>query len=169
MKLKEVHNGEPEMCFTSLIDIVFLLLIFFMCATHFKQVEQRLDAFLPEPEGLTRNPPPLVPPPERLSIFVKDDAVSRQSTNHHIRALRQATYYPASREARPIADMNELHAILARVHAADPQMRILIAPFDEGAGKDQLVPFFNVVALLDTCKDVGLENVAFQAPAAMLE
>lgn len=166
MKMKEVQNSEPEMCFTSLIDIVFLLLIFFMCSTHFKQIEQRLDAFLPE-EG--DGPGPVDPIPERLSIFVKDDAVARQSTNPYVSALRRATYYPMSREARPVADLNGLRGILARVHDAQPNTRILIAPFDEYEGKDQLVPFFNVVAVLDTCKAVGLDNVAFQAPESRTE
>ena len=167
MKMKEVQNTEPEMCFTSLIDIVFLLLIFFMCSTHFKQTEQRLDAFLPNEgsfgEGWTE------PPIERLSIFVKDDAVSRQSKNPYVSALRQATYYPLSREAKPVADLNSLRGILTRVHEAQPDTRILIVPFDEFQAKDQLVPFFNVVAVLDTCKAVGIDDVAFQAPGSTVE
>jgi len=154
------------MCFTSLIDIVFLLLIFFMCSTQFKQVEQRLDAFLPEDGTGDRE---IRPSPERLTIFVKDDAAARRSPHHEIRASRQATYYLVAREARPIADLNELRGLLAQVHAADPRLRILVAPFDEATGQDQLVPFFNIVAVVDTCKAVGLENVAFQAPAATLE
>jgi biopolymer transport protein ExbD len=166
MRLKEVQNSEPEMCFTSLIDIVFLLLIFFMCATQFKQVEQRLDASLPEVGFKDRTVPP---PEEVLSIFVKDDAVARRSQHHEVRALRQATYFPMSREARPIADLKKLRGLLAQVYASDSRIRILIAPFDEAAGLDQLVPFFNVVAVVDTCKAVGLENVIFQTPAAMLE
>ena len=42
MKVSERVGNEAELGFTSLIDIVFLLLIFFMCAAQFKQVEQRL-------------------------------------------------------------------------------------------------------------------------------
>lgn len=163
MKMKEQVQGEPEMCFTSLIDIVFLLLIFFMCATQFKQVEQKLEAFLPD--GTCRvDPPP--PVPERLSVFVRDDQVARTSPLHQVRAMRRATYYPMSREARPIANINELRGILARVHEANPETSILIVPYDEEAGRDQRVPFFNIVAVLDTCKAVGLEDVAFQAPIA---
>lgn len=167
MKMKDVQNTESEMCFTSLIDIVFLLLIFFMCATHFKQTEQRLDAFLPA-DGQDRilPPPPIL---ERLSIFVKDDAVARQSKNPYVSALRQATYYPLSREAKPIADLNGLRGILERVHDAQPGTGILIVPFDEFQAKDQLVPFFNVVAVLDTCKAVGIDDVAFQAPGSTAE
>jgi biopolymer transport protein ExbD len=36
---------------TSMIDVVFLLLIFFMCASKFRIIERRLDAFLPKDKG----------------------------------------------------------------------------------------------------------------------
>jgi len=35
----------------SMIDVTFLLLIFFMCSMQFKTVEQKLDANLPKNEG----------------------------------------------------------------------------------------------------------------------
>ena len=68
MKLTEQVQQESETSYTSLIDIVFLLLVFFMCATQFKQVERRLDAFLPD-----IGPGPMGEIEEELSIFVKDD------------------------------------------------------------------------------------------------
>jgi len=163
MKFAQEAEQKSEKSFTSLIDIVFLLLIFFMCATQFKQVEMRLDAFLPN------GGPGRLKGEEELSIFVKDDLIARESPVHHVRATRQATFYPMSRDARPITDLNELHSILAQIHEAQPGTRILITPFNEDRDRDQLVPFFNIVAVLDTCKRVGFENVAFQAPAVVME
>ena len=164
MKFAQEAEQKSEKSFTSLIDIVFLLLIFFMCATQFKQVEMRLDAFLPN--GIKGDDPHIE---EELSIFVKDDLIARKSPVHHVRATRQATFYPMSRDARPITDLNELHSILAQIHEAQPGTRILITPFNEDRDRDQLVPFFNIVAVLDTCKLVGFQNVAFQAPAVVME
>ena len=53
--------------------------------------------------------------------------------------------------------------------AANPEQQVLIALYDEYREKDQLVPFFNVVALLDVCKMAGIETVKFQAPAQTAE
>ena len=51
MKFSEQVQDEAKTAYTSLIDVVFLLLVFFMCATQFKQVERKLDAFLPDEHG----------------------------------------------------------------------------------------------------------------------
>lgn len=152
---------DPELCFTSLIDIVFLLLIFFMCATQFKKVEEKLDAFLPFVGPCP--PPAKVIPPEDLTIFVRDDAVLRQSDSIDIKSMRRATFYLASRDATPVNDVNRMLPVLRQL-AEDPGRRVLIAPYDEGTGKDQLVPFFNVVKVVDACKASGISNIAFQAP-----
>lgn len=158
--------SEPELCFTSLIDIVFLLLIFFMCATKFKQTEQRLDCFLPTDEGQMPSQAPLKKP-EELSIFIKDDQNARGG-NFERRAVRRATYYLMSRDAQPISDPNQLLAKLTQL-AGNPDQQVLIALYDEFRNKDQLVPFFNVVALVDVCKMAGIQTVKFQAPAQSTE
>lgn len=61
--------GERELPI-SMIDIVFLLLIFFMCCMQFKTVEQKLDAQLPKDDGIPLFPPPVVEPTEiRVKIY----------------------------------------------------------------------------------------------------
>ena len=53
-KRKEPARGEDkcELSMTPMIDCVFLLLIFFMCATKFKVPDYRIDASLPRDKGL---------------------------------------------------------------------------------------------------------------------
>jgi biopolymer transport protein ExbD len=161
-KMTDQQSGEAETPFTSLIDIVFLLLIFFMCATKFKQTEQRLDCFLPCDEGQMPTQAPLKKP-EELSVFIKDDVNARQG-NFDRRATRRATYFLMSRDAQPVTDPNQLLSKLSQL-AANPEQQVLIALYDEMRDKDQLVPFFNVVALVDVCKMAGIQTVKFQAPA----
>lgn len=165
MKAGKEALREAEMCYTPLIDIVFLLLIFFMSTQQYILFEQRLDLTLPV-DG-PWNPSAKVA--SQITVFVQDDRVARISPIQHVRAMRHATYYPLSRDARPIADLSELRRMLARLHDADANTRILIALYDETIDHDQFVPFFNMVALMDTCRAVGLENVVFQAPQAMNE
>ena len=43
---------ENDMDMTPMIDVVFQLLIFFMCATKFKTLEGKLLAYLPKDKGL---------------------------------------------------------------------------------------------------------------------
>lgn len=165
-KITEQNQDEGGLNFTSLIDIVFLLLIFFMCATKFKQTEQRLDCFLPTDEGQMPSQAPLKKP-EELTIFIKDDVNARNGAFER-RAIRRATYYLMSRDATPVSDPNQLLSKLTQL-AANPEQQVLIALYDEYREKDQLVPFFNVVALLDVCKMAGIETVKFQAPAQTAE
>lgn len=51
MKFYEVDAEEPEINLTALIDVVFLLLIFFMVSTTFEQTHL-FDVSLPSSEGL---------------------------------------------------------------------------------------------------------------------
>lgn len=52
----EGDNRSP-LDMTSMIDVVFLLLIFFMCATKFKIPEGALRAFLPQDRGNSASTP----------------------------------------------------------------------------------------------------------------
>lgn len=163
LKHAQTLSAEVKQDLTPMIDVVFLLLIFFMCATKFKQVEQRLDAFLPIPDGLDGKKEQIIKA-EELTVFVRDDAVMRASADFQTRAMREATYYLASRDATPVRDVNQLYQALAQI-AANPEASVLIALYDEPRGKDQLVPFFNVVKVIDLCKLAGIGSVKFQAPA----
>ena len=50
----KVYAGDEEvkLSITPLIDVTFLLLIFFMCAMKFKTLERKVAAFLPKDRGL---------------------------------------------------------------------------------------------------------------------
>ncbi|HVC95114.1 MAG TPA: biopolymer transporter ExbD [Pirellulales bacterium] len=60
----EAESDGPNM--TPVIDVVFLLLIFFLCATRFDQEEREVSAVLPE----VVESQPLSMPPEELVINV---------------------------------------------------------------------------------------------------
>ncbi len=49
--LDEIANEKQEMEMTPMIDVTFLLLIFFMCTIKFKTLEGKLSAYLPKDVG----------------------------------------------------------------------------------------------------------------------
>jgi biopolymer transport protein ExbD len=67
MNLRPRRAEEPEVSLTPLIDVVFLLLIFFMVSTSFEK-EAQLEVTLPE----TNAQPPLEQP-ESLDIVIDID------------------------------------------------------------------------------------------------
>jgi biopolymer transport protein ExbD len=73
MKAAKEFSGEnPEMQMTSLIDMSFLLIIFFICLPM-KTLEGKIQAFLPTDKGI--NPTPVAPP---LSLKVQVHIVARE-------------------------------------------------------------------------------------------
>src|SRR2546428_13583384 len=49
------ENPVPVNC-VALIDIIFCLCIFFMCSFHFKQLEGKIDSWLPRDKGVHGTP-----------------------------------------------------------------------------------------------------------------
>ena len=71
MRIKDpLVEAEEGYNFVPLADMVFNLLIFFMCATTFAQVEKDLNVKLPEATASFR---PLSAPPQQLIINVRED------------------------------------------------------------------------------------------------
>jgi biopolymer transport protein ExbD len=59
MPLKLQHDEAPTLNLTSMIDVLFLLIIFFMVATKFDELERNIDVALPQvSEAGESSPPP---------------------------------------------------------------------------------------------------------------
>jgi biopolymer transport protein ExbD len=69
---KDFTGENPEMQMTSLIDMAFLLIIFFICLPM-KTLEGKIQAFLPTDKGI--NPTPTTPP---LSLKVTVHILARE-------------------------------------------------------------------------------------------
>ncbi len=52
--LAELNDDKAEMEMTPMIDVTFLLLIFFMCTHKFKTLEGKLAAYLPKDVGVNQ-------------------------------------------------------------------------------------------------------------------
>jgi biopolymer transport protein ExbD len=140
MNLRPHRPPPPDINLTPLLDVVFLLLIFFMVSTTFKD-EARLRVQLPQAQGED------VPAtePERIQIvidrsgafYVDDQAVVDQSPQTLMRALNGA-----------LGDRKPL-PVLIQADAQTPHQAVMTA--------------------MDAAAELGLTRIAFSATRAGTE
>lgn len=78
MPLKTHRDENVSMNLTPMVDVLFLLIIFFMVGTKFADMERQFDVELPE----VAEAAPLTSPPEEIIVNVYDDGrlvVDRQT------------------------------------------------------------------------------------------
>ncbi len=174
------ENWEPELPI-SMIDVVFLLLIFFICTLSFKSIERKLDADLPKNEG--QNPIPKkveVPTEIRVRIYwANNNATDRQPHGQVIHSPNKA--FPDDWEEKSggvrvplsirgahivmevnrvrVTDLNDLARTLKDLNQKNPMPVVVDARM--------AIPFKWVVGTLDACARAGVDNVKFQSPPAM--
>ena len=126
----------------SMIDVVFLLLIFFVCSAKFKDIEDRLDANLPRDEG--QNPiQKKIEKPQEIRIKIE---------------LDDRTGMPVIfAQDYPCRDLNDLAQKLLTLAQNMPGLPVII----DGRQK---VPFYIIIGALDACARADLKDVKFQAP-----
>jgi len=143
--LAEIRTETEWELPTSMMDVVFLLLIFFLCASQFRSQEQRLDAFLPKDKG-----------PQAISTTVRqlDEIVL------HVTALEASNLEMPEFRIREFRtnSANDLYAHLAQLKQVG-DMPVVI----DGR---PLCPFRHVMTALDCCARAGLVKVEFRPPPA---
>ena len=61
MPIKTQYDDQPTLNLTPMIDVVFLLIIFFMVATKFSELEQNIELEVPEVASAGTNRTPATP------------------------------------------------------------------------------------------------------------
>ena len=113
---------------TPLIDVVFLLLIFFLVATQFSQDDEQLPIQLPS----AKNALPMTVKPEELVISIGQDG----------------SYMLAGKRL----DLQELERILAKAVLDNPIHQTVILR------GDKRVEFQSVVSLIDLCNRLKIPS-----------
>jgi biopolymer transport protein ExbD len=133
-------NALASLSITPLIDVVFLLLIFFLVATRFAEEDRELDVLLPS----AADAKPLVAKPKLLFVSIDD----------------QGRYYYDG----AVRSVDQLKEVLARevVNNSLNQSVVLRA--------DQRCDWGHVAAALDACHSAGIKvrpaTSTARAPAA---
>ena len=139
-------NPVPVNC-VALIDIIFCLCLFFMCALKFKQLEGKIDSWLPKDKGVHGNPV-TNPVLDEIRVSLKWDDANRQVV--------------MKLGARQIESDTDLGDLLAQSHAdfvnlGKPDVPVII-------DAEPRVPWKSVVNVLNICKLKDLEKIEFAAP-----
>ena len=87
-KFDEIMDEKCELQMTPMIDVTFLLLIFFMCTLKFKVLEGKLGAYLPKDVGVN---PQDAEPKEKVDVRI--DVVTAGNRMRYDNETRGAVPY----------------------------------------------------------------------------
>ena len=162
MKKKSTKHAPEEaevtrLNMTPMIDVVFQLLVFFLCSMKFKSLDMKIEAFLPKDRGLANTPSKPADVPKIVAVLKrqKGEAVTRvkvgNETIGEVSGVRERT--DAS-----VATLDRLTkmAVSARERAGDAR--------DEVKGEvdaSPLVPTGDVIKTVDAFIAGGLKDVTF--------
>ena len=137
----KLHRTKPaELQMTPIIDVIFLLLIFFMCTAQFYPPEE----ILPMETTLPGNVPAEVVLPDPVNL----DTV-----------LIQISFDQEPRwkiEGNKCSTLHEVENILRLLQNTKPDIPVIIESAD-------VVPIEEVIDVYDLCRFVGLSRIQFAA------
>jgi len=130
---------------TPMIDVVFLLLIFFVCAASGQSIEDLLPTEMP-PAGSVEAP---IAPPEEEIPKVKLWIMLRRVDNSTVIEMNEREYdgFPPLEET--LTNLAELQ----------PENPVILDIEDD-------VPVGDMIRLYDNCRSVGFESISFAAEPA---
>jgi biopolymer transport protein ExbD len=144
-KSKVEQEGEPELDISSLIDVCFLLLIYFIVTSTIQPREQDLLMALPA------NSPPSSEQPKIDPMFIKVDAGGAIYTG--VGAGQQALDTNSDSREVPLLDSQlELYASAARSAGNNPLVQVWVDP---GTTQQRVIDVLNALA------GAGISSVTF--------
>lgn len=136
------RDAEIELNLTSMIDVVFLLLIFFVCTSDFKEPEKQLPTNLNGSGAIVS---------ETQTQQERD--LGKIVARLIVEPSGQVAYAIDGKRA---ADLDEVEAILAALQQIDPDVPVIVDP-------DRETPLENVLDVYDCARRVGLAKIKFAA------
>jgi len=136
-----------ELPMAPMIDVIFQLLIFFMCTMHFKSLEGKLSSHLPKDKGLISSED-LDPPMDEYRIRLVFDP---SQPGHMTRIMIGRQEFD---------DWQDFYQTVAEYYQID-RRKNQDTPFKIDA--DEQVPFQSVVSALNACQEAGITNIEFTA------
>ena len=138
-----LETKRPDM--TAMIDVTFLLLVFFMMTIQFKSLDMKLSAFLPKDVGV--NPTPHEP---KDQLVVRIDVAPASAAG--VEPITRYRVGPFS-----TTQLAHLRARVAQLRRVDPELE---AAVDAREG----VTHGQVIDVIDELGLAGFREVSFVAP-----
>lgn len=167
--LKDIADEECKMEMTPMIDVTFLLLIFFVCTIKFKTLEGKLAAYLPKDVGVSASE---AEPKEKIDIVIKMEkpgykvqANPYEKQNIEVKWNEgDGEFYLVGHEVsykiiREVFDGDEaglakIRRNLADHHRADEERAVTLKPM-------QGIVYADIIPILDIVIDIGYTDVTF--------
>ena len=141
------ENPVPVNC-VALIDIIFCLCIFFMCSFHFKQLQGKIDTWLPKDRGIFGG--------EAGEIIKSEIVVVLRMSEDGTQVVRKVQNNPvASTDQELMSTIIQLRDDYDK--AGDTKYPLVI-------DASPAVPWKDVVHVMDLCKQNKIERIEFGAP-----
>ncbi|MBI4835241.1 MAG: biopolymer transporter ExbD [Planctomycetes bacterium] len=156
-RFKGNERNEPKLDMTPMIDVIFQLIIFFMCSIKFKTLEGKLASYLPKDSGINSSIP-IDPKMDEIRIkLVYDDSMDMNT---------KILVKPYGADAVRITGWKALSSDIGARHTALRAQKLewpfIIDP-------DSKVPMQAVVSALDACRSAGVEDVRFAAKSPVTD
>lgn len=154
------HQGgeSTELKMTAMIDVVFLLLVFFVTTTRFRIPEGELQAYLP-PEGRPVEPHERKIPVDEIRITLR---VAREGTAP--KTEEPEVFIDGKRLGDKVdyVSLGQLRDRLVEL-APDAEMRKEVPVI---INSQKTLAYRWVIATLDICRSIGFDKVHFAASPA---
>lgn len=134
------ESGEPEFQIAPMVDVLLVLLIFFMCITSAEVLKVDKDIKLPVSPNAKKRDPEMSK--HELAVNVRWDEKARKAL---IKVDDKA--YP---------DLNELIPYLKEKVKADPQIRAVVRG-------DRLLPAIEIQRVMNVVGEGGIADISFSA------
>lgn len=129
-----------------LVDVIFCLCLFFMCSLKFKQLEGKIETWLPKDRGVEQTPPEKVVL-EEIRVFM------RWQEGQTVRKVGNRA--PAQSDLELMQTINQMSNDYKKL--GKTEFPVLIDALGD-------VPWKDVIHVLDLCKKDKLERIEFAAP-----
>jgi len=167
--LASISDEKCELEMTPMIDVTFLLLIFFMCTLKFKILEGKLSAYLPKDVGVQAfDTPPVEKVDIRLDVRnsgtkLRYDRKAKANVPYTENDAKQGLrfFYGDDRiveytvGGKKTTELTEVVRRLTTFKKADPEMKATVDARKDVTQKD-------VVVILDAAIDAGYNDITFK-------
>ena len=138
-------NADLNTAMTPMIDVVFLLLVFFVWTASFQTIEYVLDSQVAAQQGTNASEDTqLTPPTDNEDVLIRIESVAGE-----------LVWSVSQRSATSLADVKER---LIRLADVDPSVKVILHP-------DPEVPLEFVIGAFDAAQLAGFTQVAFAVNA----
>ncbi len=149
----ESSDNPVAINITAMVDVIFCLCLFFMCSFKFKQLEGKIETWLPKDKGI--NPEPTLElTREEVRVVLRWDPTTEGTTR------RVLNYEIAGSDE----DLMQTVTTLAEGYnsAGNTTWPLVIDSTPE-------VPWTDVVHVMDLCKQQRVERIEFGAPETPID